>query len=260
MTTETDTPSGQGAASSRPVSLVVLAAPLILILLIAPDVLLVIFAGAFVRGVLQRWRHLDRRSDGHRPGLGDRFVHPSCRAGADRYRPRLRSIGCRSVQQAVAAGSGGLRSGQGSPEGILIGKKTAEADHAGRSHGWLRRKGCRGCLGHIRDLRQLRHHAVYQPSCYLGPQTQCKGLLALLAPSWRADGVSILDKATATLGNWLVAQLMAMTIVGVLTWLGLWLIGVPLAPILGLIAALLAFTPNIRPIIPAATAVLLAAH
>jgi predicted PurR-regulated permease PerM len=51
---------------------------------------------------------------------------------------------------------------------------------------------------------------------------------------------------------------MAMTVVGVLTWLGLWLIGVPLAVVLGLIAALLAFIPNIGPIIAAVPAVLLA--
>jgi predicted PurR-regulated permease PerM len=51
---------------------------------------------------------------------------------------------------------------------------------------------------------------------------------------------------------------MAMAVVGVLTWLGLWLVGVPLAPILGLIAALLALVPNIGPIIAAVPAVLLA--
>jgi predicted PurR-regulated permease PerM len=84
-----------------------------------------------------------------------------------------------------------------------------------------------------------------------------RGLVWLLAPSLRASGEDVLDKAGATLRSWLVAQLMAMTVVGVLTWLGLWLVGVPLAPILGLIAALLAFIPNIGPIIAAVPAVLL---
>jgi predicted PurR-regulated permease PerM len=73
----------------------------------------------------------------------------------------------------------------------------------------------------------------------------------------RAEGDEVLRKATVTLRNWLIAQLMAMAVVGSLTWLGLWLIGVPLAPILGLIAALLAFIPNIGPIIAAVPAVLL---
>lgn len=92
----------------------------------------------------------------------------------------------------------------------------------------------------------------------LDPDTYRRGLIGLLAPSMRPEGDEVLRRATAALGNWLVAQFMAMAVVGILTWLGLWLVGVPLAPILGLIAALLAFIPNIGPIIAAAPAVLLA--
>ena len=91
----------------------------------------------------------------------------------------------------------------------------------------------------------------------LDPKTYRRGLISLLAPSARAEGEVVLDQATSTLGNWLTAQLMAMAVVGTLTWLGLWLIGIPLAPILGLIAALFAFIPNIGPIIAAVPAVLL---
>ena len=91
----------------------------------------------------------------------------------------------------------------------------------------------------------------------LDPTTYRRGLISLFAPSVRADAEDVLEKATSTLGNWLVAQLMAMAVVGSLTWLGLWLIGIPLAPILGLIAALLAFIPNIGPILAAVPAVLL---
>nr|WP_281011144.1 AI-2E family transporter [Pseudaminobacter arsenicus] len=92
----------------------------------------------------------------------------------------------------------------------------------------------------------------------LDPDAYRRGLVSLLTPSARDDGDEVLRKATGSLKNWLVAQLMSMAVVGVLTWLGLWLVGVPLAPILGLIAALLAFIPNIGPIIAAAPAVLLA--
>ncbi len=92
----------------------------------------------------------------------------------------------------------------------------------------------------------------------LDPDVYRRGLVAVFAPSLRPSGEKVLRQATATLQNWLLAQLMAMTVVGVLTWLGLWLIGVPLAAILALIAALLAFIPNIGPIIAAVPAVLLA--
>lgn len=91
----------------------------------------------------------------------------------------------------------------------------------------------------------------------LAPETYRKGFLNLLSPSLRPQGKAVLTKAVDKLKSWLVAQLMAMTIVGVLTWLGLWIIGVPLAPVLGLIAAILAFIPNIGPIIAAVPAILL---
>lgn len=91
----------------------------------------------------------------------------------------------------------------------------------------------------------------------LDPDTYRLGFISTLAPSMHPGGNDVLRKAISTLKNWLVAQLMAMAVVGSLTWLGLWLIGVPLAPILGLIAALLAFIPNIGPIIAAVPAVLL---
>jgi predicted PurR-regulated permease PerM len=92
----------------------------------------------------------------------------------------------------------------------------------------------------------------------LDPATYRRGLVSLVAPSARASADEVLGKAADTLRNWLAAQLMAMAVVGLLTWAGLWLVGVPLAPILGLIAALLAFIPNVGPIVAAVPAVLLA--
>jgi predicted PurR-regulated permease PerM len=83
-------------------------------------------------------------------------------------------------------------------------------------------------------------------------------LTLLLAPSIRSRGDQVLRASARTLRNWLVAQLIAMSAVGTLTALGLWLAGVPLAFALGLIAGLLAFIPNIGPIIAIAPALLLA--
>lgn len=92
----------------------------------------------------------------------------------------------------------------------------------------------------------------------LDPGTYRQGFVNVLAPSLRPSGEKVLRMARDALGNWLVAQLISMGMVGVLTWLGLWLLGVPLAFILGVIAGLLAFIPNIGPIIAAVPAVLLA--
>ena len=49
-----------------------------------------------------------------------------------------------------------------------------------------------------------------------------------------------------------------MLFIGVLTWVGLSIIGVPLALTLGLIAGLLSFIPNFGPILSAVPAILLA--
>jgi predicted PurR-regulated permease PerM len=57
---------------------------------------------------------------------------------------------------------------------------------------------------------------------------------------------------------WLLGQLASMTMIGVLTALGLWAIGVPSAFALGLLAALAAFVPYLGPILSALPALLLA--
>ncbi len=49
-----------------------------------------------------------------------------------------------------------------------------------------------------------------------------------------------------------------MLFIGLLTWIGLSIIGVPLALTLGLIAGLLSFVPNFGPILSAVPAILLA--
>jgi predicted PurR-regulated permease PerM len=92
----------------------------------------------------------------------------------------------------------------------------------------------------------------------LDPAPYRRGLLSLLAPSLRPRADEVLRQCADTLKSWLGAQLAAMALIGTLTGLGLWLIGIPLAFILGIIAALLAFIPNIGPILALVPALLLA--
>lgn len=92
----------------------------------------------------------------------------------------------------------------------------------------------------------------------IDPRPYRRGLLALFAPSIRPRAGVVLDHSIGAMRNWISAQLISMSVVGVLTGLGLWAIGVPLAFILGLIAGLLAFIPNIGPILSITPALLLA--
>ena len=90
------------------------------------------------------------------------------------------------------------------------------------------------------------------------PDTYTRGVLTLVPVPRRERAREILADLRTTLGAWLLAKTASMAVVGLLTGVGLWLLGVPLAFTLGLLAALLAFIPNIGPVIAAVPAVLLA--
>jgi predicted PurR-regulated permease PerM len=80
----------------------------------------------------------------------------------------------------------------------------------------------------------------------------------LIAPRHRERGRDVLLSVGDTLKWWLVGKLLSMGVIGVLTWLGLWLLGIPLALVLAIVAALLTFVPNFGPFVAAVPAVLLA--
>lgn len=91
----------------------------------------------------------------------------------------------------------------------------------------------------------------------ISPSTYKNGFIALLPERHEARGREVFEELGTTLGRWLFGQLITMAIVAVLTTLGLWALGVDLALVLGLLAGLLAFIPNIGPVIGAVPAVLI---
>ena len=90
------------------------------------------------------------------------------------------------------------------------------------------------------------------------PETYRNGLVAMVAPSGRERAEAVLRQLGHTLRGWLLAQLGSMAVIGLLTAAGLWLLGVQLAVVLGVIAALLTFIPNLGPILASVPALLLA--
>jgi predicted PurR-regulated permease PerM len=90
------------------------------------------------------------------------------------------------------------------------------------------------------------------------PATYRRGLGALFPPEKRPAVGHVLDELGDVLRGWLLAQLGSMAVIGVLTALGLWALGIPLVVALGWLAALLTFIPNLGPILAAVPAVLLA--
>lgn len=84
------------------------------------------------------------------------------------------------------------------------------------------------------------------------------GAVKLVPSAKRALMLEAMLDSERALRLWLRAQLIAMVAVGLLTGLGLWLLGVPSALALGLLAGLLEFIPFAGPIIAAIPAILLA--
>jgi predicted PurR-regulated permease PerM len=83
----------------------------------------------------------------------------------------------------------------------------------------------------------------------LDPETYRDGMLRLVPFPRRARARFVLGRTADILQQWILGQLVAMAAIGVLTWLGLVLLGIPLAPTLALLAALLTFIPNFGPAI-----------
>ena len=90
------------------------------------------------------------------------------------------------------------------------------------------------------------------------PKLYRRGIILLFPRPRRRQARETLDAVGRALKAWLVGQLVAMVIVGIITGTGLALIGVPSPLALGLAAALLEFVPIVGPILAAAPALLMA--
>lgn len=92
----------------------------------------------------------------------------------------------------------------------------------------------------------------------LEPDIYIDNLLRLVPKPRRARIREVITATGAILQKWLLARVMSMTFVGILTTVGLLLIGAPLALTLGLIAGVTSFIPTFGPVIAVVPAALLA--
>ena len=84
------------------------------------------------------------------------------------------------------------------------------------------------------------------------------GAIKLIPPARRALVAEAMDESEAALRLWLKGQLISMTIIGILTGAGLWLLGIESWLVLGLLAGLLEFIPFAGPILAAIPGILIA--
>jgi predicted PurR-regulated permease PerM len=107
----------------------------------------------------------------------------------------------------------------------------------------------------VTDLLLVFASAIYFA---INPQTYKRGILSLIPKSKSLRVSEVLDESAYTLGYWLLGQVLMMVFVGVMVTVGLWIVGVPLAFVLGIISAILEFVPIIGPVVGAVPGVLIA--
>jgi predicted PurR-regulated permease PerM len=92
----------------------------------------------------------------------------------------------------------------------------------------------------------------------IDPPTYLKGLIRLLPHRRRDRAEEILGAMSKALQNWLIGMTLDMLLLGVMTWFGMWLIGVPLPIALAVLSGVAVFVPYIGPLIAMIPGLLLA--
>jgi predicted PurR-regulated permease PerM len=90
------------------------------------------------------------------------------------------------------------------------------------------------------------------------PRFYTTGAIKLVPPANRDLALDAMQDSERALRLWLRGQLISMVVVGLLTGIGLWALGMPSAFALGLLAGVLEFIPFAGPLLAAIPAVLLA--
>ena len=90
------------------------------------------------------------------------------------------------------------------------------------------------------------------------PKLYRHDLIRLVPVTARQRARKLISKLSATLRVWLIGELLAMLLVAVFTALGLWIVGVPYALVLGIVAGLLDFIPYLGPVLSTVPSALIA--
>ena len=81
------------------------------------------------------------------------------------------------------------------------------------------------------------------------PAVYRDGLIFMTPAKYRARATDIIDRIGETLERWLIAQILTMFVVFLVTWIGLAIIGIESAFILGIQAGILTFIPTVGALI-----------
>ncbi|GGD24883.1 AI-2E family transporter [Aureimonas glaciei] len=240
----------------RTVSLSVLCATFVLLLWLAPDVLLVVFAGILMAVFLRGGGDWVAGRLGVKGGYGVAIFCVALTASALVFLGFAGAALADQVQQlwdrlpeAVAT----LRSYV--DDHAWISKALDKFDPAAVApSGSGATSALSSTFGAVGNAVIIAFVGIYGAAA---PSTYIHGFVSVVAPSARPKARSMLGESGIALQGWLKAQFVSMAVVGFLTGLGLWILGVSLWPILAVLAAFLTFIPNIGPVLALVPAVLL---
>lgn len=105
-------------------------------------------------------------------------------------------------------------------------------------------------------LASLLLVAVFGIYFAIDPDLYLDGLVRLFPQHRRSRVRELCNAIGRALRSWFVGRVSSMTVIGVGTGIGLWLVGVPLAAPLGFLAGVASFVPNLGPIMSAVPGVL----
>ena len=109
-----------------------------------------------------------------------------------------------------------------------------------------------GALANVLVILVLGIYIAVHPSLYTN------SAIYLLPRHWRARAQEVLAALGHAIRRWFAGRLASMAMVGVLTYIGLSMVGVPLSLALGVITAILEFVPYLGPILALIPAMLVA--
>ncbi|WP_080055829.1 AI-2E family transporter [Spirosoma aerolatum] len=112
-----------------------------------------------------------------------------------------------------------------------------------------------GTLGGLANVLIVVIAGIYLASA---PDNYRRGFVRLFSPSYRGRLLGVMDQCYTTLKNWFISRTITMTVVGLVTGVGLALLGIPFAIVLGIMAGVLNFIPNLGPYIALVPALLVA--
>lgn len=100
-----------------------------------------------------------------------------------------------------------------------------------------------GALMSVLFILVIGIYLAFQPSVYVA------GILRLVPPTRRRRARQIIHRIAETTRGWLLGQAFSMTVLGIVVGTGLWILGIPNAVVLGLLAAIMTFIPNLGPVL-----------